>query len=310
MEILNNNKEHIKNNFLYKIKYVIATIAIILGTNIANSQNTVDQRTENIKKGIEKYIPAQDQEFFYWTLEEMQAEEYIWQNIGVFMDATIGNLPKEEDQIIWKLIAINLMFADSAKNIDYIKSNSNIEMEIDNFYNIYRDWRKDYRKYLVNKEKINSERTNNRKPKFLKKDPSKVQKPIYNNLDESNKNNIDYLDFARQIVKKDYPEDEWTIDACITYIEEDKYIKTNVEKILAKTVGTLPENERWIATLQAISIITKWLTNNWSKITTTFTERNLIKISKKAEKKVNDFVSDFTDWWGKYLKFTKKPRRF
>jgi len=157
------------------------------------------------------------------------------------MESTIGKLPKEEDQILGKLIAINMMFPDSLKSTDHIERSTNLEVEIENFYKIYRNWRTEYRKYLINREKIESERSNKRKPKFLKKNPSKVQKPKYENLDDPN---INYINFARETVEKDFPLDQPIMEICIAYIEEDEYIKTNVEKFLAETIGTLPEKER------------------------------------------------------------------
>lgn len=307
MEKLNNKKEIKKSKFLTKAKYIISAIAITLAAENANSQNTTNEKVEDIKKWIEKYIPKQDQNYFNWALEELQEEDYIWQNINAFMESTIGKLPKEEDQILGKLIAINLMFTDSVKNTDHIERSPSLEVEIENFYKIYRNWRTEYRKYLINREKIEDERSNKRKPKFLKKDPSKVQKPKYEDLENSN---INYLNFARETVKKDFPLDEPIMEICIAYIEEDEYIKTNVQKFLSKTVGTLPEKERWIATLQAISFITRWLTSNWLTITTTFAERNHVKLSEKSQDKISEFLSKFTDWWVKYVKYAKKTRKF
>ncbi len=307
MEKLNNKKEIKKSKFLTKAKYIISAIAITLAAENANSQNTTNEKVEDIKKWIEKYIPKQDQNFFNWALEELQEEDYIWQNVNAFMESTIGKLPKEEDQILGKLIAINMMFPDSLKNTDHIVRSTGLEIEIENFYKIYRNWRTEYRKYLLHREKIEDERSKKRKPKFLKKDPSKVQKPKYEDLDDPNTN---YLNFAREIVQKDFPLDQPIMEICIAYIEEDEYMKTNIEMFLSKTVGTLPEKERWIATLQAISLITRWLSKDNLTINTTFVERNHVKLSEKSQDKISEFLSKFTDWWIKYVKYTKKTRRF
>lgn len=126
--------------------------------------------------------------------------------------------------------------------------------ELKNFTDIYHNWWFDYKKYLINKEKISSQKEKKRLPNVLKKDPKKIQKPKYAVEENIVKN---YLAFARETVKKDFPLDEKTMNICINYIEEDSYIKANIEKFLAKTVGTLPEKEKGIAILEAISIITK-----------------------------------------------------
>jgi hypothetical protein len=100
------------------------------------------------------------------------------------------------------------------------------------------------------------------------------------------------------------------MEICIAYIEEDPYMKTNIEKLLSETIWELSEKDQWIATLQAISIITKWITNNWLTINTTFAERNHIKINQKSEDKISEFLTYFTSRWIKYINFSKKTRRF
>ena len=89
MEKLNNKKEIKKSEFSAKIKYIISAIAIILAAENANSQGSTNKEIQDIKNGIKEYIPTQDQKFFNWALEELQEENYIWQNVNAFMDATI-----------------------------------------------------------------------------------------------------------------------------------------------------------------------------------------------------------------------------
>jgi len=270
-------------------------------------QETLQINKKNeLETWIQKYIKENDQTFFKRTLERLKEDNYIWENINAFMDATIGNIPNDEEKIIWKLIAINMLFPDSNKTTDYIKTTPALEMEIDNFYTVYRNWRTDYRKYLLDREKVDSQKSKKTR-KFLKKDPSDVQKPKYEFEKTKTK---DFFNLARETVEKNFPIEKDIMEICIAYIEEDPYMKTNIEKLLSETIWELSEKDQWIATLQAISIITKWITNNWLTINTTFAERNHIKINQKSEDKISEFLTYFTSRWIKYINFSKKTRRF
>ncbi len=313
METIKFPEKQKKAKMFNKIKYLSAII-LILGAQITNGQENIktnnkqqisqEESIQEIKNGIQKYVAVQDQEFFNWALTQLQEEEYIRQNINAFMNTTIGTLPGEE-QIIWKIIAINSMFPDSLKNTDYIMTTPRVDIEFEKFSHIYRNWWFDYKKYLINKEKISSQKEKKRLPNILKKDPKKIQKPKYAVEENIVKN---YLAFARETVKKDFPLDEKTMNICINYIEEDSYIKANIEKFLAKTVGTLPEKEKGIAILEAISIITKWLKQDNIEITTTFTERNHVKLSPKTDKEIGAFLDIFTERAINYINYSKIPR--
>jgi hypothetical protein len=125
-----------------------------------------------------------------------------------------------------------MLFPDSNKTTDYIKTTPALEMEIDNFYTVYRNWRTDYRKYLLDREKVDSQR-NKKTRKFLKKDPSDVQKPKYEFEKTKTK---DFFNLARETVEKNFPIEKDIMEICIAYIEEDPYMKTNIEKLLSETI--------------------------------------------------------------------------
>ncbi len=306
-------------NTLTTIKYAPA-IMIILGASMPKGQDKIQEKNENrktqeqniqnIKTGIQKYVQSDDQNFFNWALQMLQEDEYIRQNVRAFMDATIGTLQGEE-QVIWEILAINLMFPDSLKSTDYIIPTPRVTMEVDNFFAIYREWRRDRKEYLINKDKIDSQKEKKWLPEFLKKDPKKM--PEESNFVEKfveKDATRDYLTIARETIQKDFPLDKETMNICIDYIEEDPYIKVNIEKLLEKTVGTLPEKEIGKATWEAISRISIWLKKGNETINTTFTERNHIQLSEQSVEQVEKFYREFEKYAIKYFKYAKKTRKF
>lgn len=287
----------------------------------AKSQNTekTDQETqteflEKNKTDFEKYIASDDMKFFERALERLHEDEYIRQNINTFMDATVGKLTTKEEQILWKALIINQIFPDSARNLNYIIRTTNMELELANFFDIYRSWRFDYRKYLIQEAKKVDRREKwkssqrSTAAKLLRKSDHK--KPNYK-LETLQIEN--YLEFAKDFVKENYPQDAETMLACIKYCQEDEYIKINLEKIMAQNLSKIMEKEKWIATLEALSIITEGLVlEDWTTIQGSFTTRNHIKLSAKTNKQISNFLTDFSTFASKYIKYskTRKIRKF
>ena len=106
------------------------------------------------------------------------------------------------------------------------------------------------------------------------------------------------------MIAKDFPKEQPILGKAIQYIEEDSYIKTNINCFLSETIGKLPEEDREKSLLEAISIITKGTEK------TTFSQRNNLRLNKRSQEEIDAFLEIYTTWAETYVVYARKTRVF